>query len=697
MRQGPTATHESCGAAAVSRPGARLRRMLRVLQSGAADIVLVVAAAVALTAYWQSVAPVYFTADSLGYLEVARGLVGQESGSFPPYRTPGFPLLLVATLAPALDSLTGVLVCQALMAVLLPVLLFLTLRPVGRWVSLTASLLLLASLVPLVYSTWIMTEQLSLFLLFLFIFLFSRYARHSDRSWLLHLATLVAFCAVLTRPNLAIFVPAVVVACLCMRDRRVRTLTFTLAGYSVLMIAWSLADYHWLSHGGRAPKEATTGGAAERRFAEVYFRTWDHQIDNGFGKPLIRPDHGPASRQLYSTLASFLHNHRGNWRGMPPRPLFAPFADRPDALLKRIFSRPTSAYCTFIAGALRGELGSDRDAEQLLEEVAAEYGNGKFGRYRNNLSLRPPNGIGGKMLFLQAYLTAGHHGQAARIAREPRRLNRRADRLVNAANGPATRELRRGLLEYATLFPERWEPMGPPGFFDKHRGDPQGLIDFIFDHPHVVYHWFIWTAADEIYGPAAADKLLRTAAWEAFAAHPGSTVMFWENFLIAVAGPSDVKYDNIRVSGFVSMYDLDCARDDFPQLPERMRSQLPAAKTVDAAAIARRRFGRLLNCVLYLLLRPLSIAASLVFLPFWWNSRHRSLCILILLLFFFQAAAIAVFSQPHVRYSDMFCLLPTVVALVGIQSAVQARREARTGGPPVEACRETAAPTVRCV
>ena len=156
-------------------------------------------------------------------------------------------------------------------------------------------------------------------------------------------------------------------------------------------------------------------------------------------------------------------------------------------------------------------------------------------------------------------------------------------------------------------------------------------------------------------------------ALEAFRAYPKSALLFWDNFLMLAAGPNDVLYGKaVRNTDLAGVVYLSSGLES---LPEKMRAEVsgekPSAPFFDA-----------LYRLAYLL-KPLVLAACLIFLPFGWASPARPLLCLLLLLGLSQYAIVSVMSQAQQRYSDPVYLLFFMAAAIGIHCARHGARQRR--------------------
>jgi hypothetical protein len=598
------------------------------------DLALLLALGLAMTIGWLSGSHPQFNADSAQYLDNARNLTAQYHESYDPHRPPGYPLFLALTGVTRFETFRGLVAAQALLALAIPFLVYFTLLPIGRRLALATGIAAAALPMTWVYASLVMTEQLNLFLQFLFVFLAARHLSAGRPPAFLWAATLTAFVMTITRPAAGLtfwaFLPIAALAA----PRRLRQPLLAAGLYCSLLLGWSAVDWLWFGHAGRlSGSVGVSQSLVELPFAETYLSTWSRNFeDYEHPRPLITPGRGPASRALYDCLSRVLREKPAAWIFRSPRTLFGDYVGRPDAVLAEMFLRPSPFYFNFICETLTAELGA-KAAADLFRALPREYGRTGVRGLLANLSLGVPSHLGGASLFWQAYVAGAHHG-----CYDPDH----PFRLVRPENGPATRQL------YRTV-----ETFGQTSI------KLYSTAQAVMEDPDANNHPIIWAAAREQYGSAASDRLLRDAALEAFRAFPRSTLLFWDNFLMLAAGPNDVLYRkakrNTDLAGVLYL------SSGFNVLPPDMRAEVSGARRPTPVFDALYRGAYLL--------KPLVLAACLLLLPFAWASPSRPLFLLLLLLAASQYAVAAVMAQAHQRYSDPVYLLVVMAAAIGVHCA----------------------------
>ncbi|HEY5997821.1 MAG TPA: glycosyltransferase family 39 protein [bacterium] len=605
---------------------------LRAPASPARDLLVILAPGLALMLYWLGTTHPQVNVDSVQYLSIARKLVGQGQASTLVNRPPGYPLLMVLTGVTWLDSLRWLIGVQALLGLAIPPLVYLTLRPLGRPAALGAGLAVALTPIPCIYAGMVMSDQLSMFLLALFAYFASRYLTRERPARFLALATVTALAMVLTRPASGLVFWMLFAVAAATGPRRLRAPLTAAALYCAALVAWSGADWLLTGCADALPRgESRAAHRAGLRFEEAYLHTWRQRFeDYGKPRPFIVPANGPSTRVLYQCLWEALRQGPvPQWVSRSSRARLGVRAQDPGALLQEFFLNPNPVFLSYIVDTVKGRMGPAA-AEEVFAGVARESGRGGWRGLAANLSLGVSSRMAGLSLLWEAFIAGRHHG--GYDAERPFRL-------VRAENGPATRQLYEALASYGELTGD-YDRAAAPAFIER---PGAGSLD------HVM------TATTQVYGPGAADRLMRDVAIEAFRAYPAAVLLFWDNFVVLAAGPGEVHYTADRRSTDLPgpLY-LSSGLD---RLPETMRREAGGDKPPTPIFDALYR-------VIHLL-RPLLLVACLVLLPFAWAGPARPLAVLLVLLALSQYAVVAVMSQPHGRFSDPVYLLIVMAVAIG--------------------------------
>jgi hypothetical protein len=255
--------------------------------------------------------PVQLGADSGQNIEIANALLGR-GGEFYYYRSWGYPIFLILTGFPWLQSAELVLLAQLALGSTIPYLVGSTLRRLGvsSTTCILAAAVSLVSLSPMVLAHAFLADQVSEFLLYLVAWLMAVGWVKAERDclsvralWLYGIAIgLTFFCLNLMRQANVVLGPVALVIAFAAGSKMSRRVT--LRAISILLfatIAWVPLQSAWMSWsevtGHRSFKQADGSLAGAMFFWNVY------GSGSAFvGKSTIEKGNGPCSLSLYEAL-----------------------------------------------------------------------------------------------------------------------------------------------------------------------------------------------------------------------------------------------------------------------------------------------------------------------------------------------------------------------------------------------------------
>jgi hypothetical protein len=261
---------------------------------------IVLAMAILAAAIWNVSEPIVFTNDSFGYLGAAKYIAGLPSNGAPYYRMPLFPLLLLAT-GVAHDTFTWFVLAQTALGVAMVLIFHDGLRRYSRPAALIATLGLIATFVPFVYSKSVMTEQLYLFGLMLCLSASLTFFRTGS---LLHLALAAGSVGLmmLTRVQ-GFFVAAVVFPFLFYGQPSRWRQTAAAAGVIIILVA-----SYAFAYSIQIKKHSWTGGgegvSISNSIGKYLFMVPYLDAERYFGWRMVDPSNGPASAKLFELVGN---------------------------------------------------------------------------------------------------------------------------------------------------------------------------------------------------------------------------------------------------------------------------------------------------------------------------------------------------------------------------------------------------------
>lgn len=310
--------------------------------------------------------PVCFSnGDPLSYYVYAQALVkGDASGSM--LRTPGYPLLLIATGVLHGHTLLYLLVLQTLMAVGLPPLVYATVRRVYPRAALPVGLATIGCLLPYGYMQSVMTE--TPFMFFVLLAIYAAVVHHTGgRTCFFYLALGACMVAVLIRlAASALFVVFLLAYGLSPR-RRGRHLVC-----GVLLVAGVLLVNAWLHH-------RTTGywGNHWTGFGLLYQNYFASGLYGDAQQPAFDPAMGPATTLMLHLMENYVTIHpeildRDIGGAELAQQYIAPYKNRPaKELVAAMCQNPSLSYYALFQVILGGAL-TPPEADRLLVRVALE-------------------------------------------------------------------------------------------------------------------------------------------------------------------------------------------------------------------------------------------------------------------------------------------------------------------------------------
>lgn len=320
--------------------------------------------------------PVYGT-DSIRYAAYALSLSGRDilPAKEMAFIAPGYPLFLLLSGLTVLQSPWPALAVQTAMGAAIPVLAYRALAPVHPKMAFYAGLGLVASLLPYLYQTSLITEQVYFFFLFLSV-RYMALALLEEKAWGFLPAFLFLALVALTRPSERLLVvPFFLVAAAW----RPRGLPWILGGIAVFVVCSASAG---LLESGVSRGKPRSEGLGKVLFWNTYLGQTDHLFSLGIS---YADTPGPASQKLVRLAGKLIDSGwvEKNSRldsfnsPCPGKPLCKEFfldryKNNPDGLKKALFQDPSQAYMKLLFRGMDDLIGQDR-ADKLFRGAAMEW------------------------------------------------------------------------------------------------------------------------------------------------------------------------------------------------------------------------------------------------------------------------------------------------------------------------------------
>ncbi len=190
---------------------------LRCLRSG--DFIILSLSGIA-SALFAMINPFIFYPDSEQYLLSAMAIIGDPHGKFYYYRTLGYPLLMLLCGTIYFGSLIPLIVVQYCASAVVPWLVYRTILQIAPRYALICGTLCIVSLSPYYLSSVIMTDQLSMTLMYMAILFVVRYIYFNRLGDILIVVACVFFWMTM-RPAATLAYVAIVIPLFCLLGKRV--------------------------------------------------------------------------------------------------------------------------------------------------------------------------------------------------------------------------------------------------------------------------------------------------------------------------------------------------------------------------------------------------------------------------------------------------------------------------------------------
>lgn len=288
------------------------------------------------------------------------------------YRTPFYPLLLQVFQMKTGGDATYILVTQYLMGLLIPILLYFSIRHYSRRRALLLSLLIIGSFTPFLFAKSILTEQLYIFLICSSILIYSRIL-YTKKPALLYLLLLSLGLMGLTRPVASLLWFPVILL-----------LAFQFPAWWKHLIASSvclLALYmSWSIYRAEIVVPEADGGSYTNLSAWALFLNVYHSSAIGRSKGIISPQNGHYSSELETIITEYLRENIAEvleeQREVDNRyygaRLYVPYEGNHTALARAIFETPDRSYFWLVFQIVNQRLpiaGADHLIAQVVWET----------------------------------------------------------------------------------------------------------------------------------------------------------------------------------------------------------------------------------------------------------------------------------------------------------------------------------------
>jgi hypothetical protein len=312
--------------------------------------------------------PVSVTPDSRSYIDFAFILTGKPDSSVY-FRTPGYPLIMIASGVTLLKSFIGLILVQLAMALYIPIVIYKTLNHINRKAGYLAAEISIFSLTPYLYMKAILTEQSYIFVLLLSIYAAAKYFHTKNVKYVYFISIALAV-AILIRPSSSlIFFIFFSLTTLFVPRKALHSIA------AAIIVVASIALWAFLRPIVLNMPESR-GSTANVTGRALFYNAFLFSAGN------MKKSNGPGTAELIDTLDKYLRNNQS-----APDVFLAKTADRSDefkryfygrfkgdpaGLVREMFDHPSFTYETFIWEVADKAVGPEK-SDRLQLSASLEF------------------------------------------------------------------------------------------------------------------------------------------------------------------------------------------------------------------------------------------------------------------------------------------------------------------------------------
>lgn len=311
--------------------------------------------------------PIMVTPDSRSYIDLAFTITGKPDNSAY-FRTPGYPLIMIASGVTLLKSFIGLILVQLAMALLIPVIIYRTLSDINHRAGCYAALISIFSLTPYLYMKAVLTEQSYIFFLLLSILLATKYFLTKSVMYIYLLSVALA-AVIIIRPSSSliffIFLPLTIIFI-------PRKILHSIA--AIVIVVASMAFWAYLRPivlNMPESKGSTSNLTGKALFFNAYL----------FSAGEMNSTNGPGTAELINTLKEYLADNQPQIDDFLARTkdkndefkqyFYGRFKGDADALVREMFDHPSFTYFSFMWAIMDKAVGPEK-SDRLQFDASLE-------------------------------------------------------------------------------------------------------------------------------------------------------------------------------------------------------------------------------------------------------------------------------------------------------------------------------------
>lgn len=609
---------------------------------------------------WFSIQHIGYTSDSTTYLQLAEFLLRKRgAGNFLFFRTPGYPLLMILGGVPFFDSFAGLLLIQAIMAILIPVLIYKTLMIISPRSAFLGAIFSMITLLPFAYSKVIMTEHAFIFTLVLSSYLVALYRKTGKPLYMYFTAFSILFLTFI-RPSANFMFLIIFAFCFFFHLKNWRHVIASFLIFFCITSAWSFLV-------GLTANPLISGNILSRINQSLFYHIYTKNTEN---KNYISAANGSDSEKFHRDFSTFVMQNHSAWADRAPARYFTNFSDNPQEFIQNVYEKPNGYYFQLLPFAITTTAvlsGENLHMGRFLLKVSCEAIQRNphlLFSFLQKYVFGSAVSFAGQQLFYQSYVIAPFTKDAREINYLPVFNPYEIKREV----APEMHKLFAIIKEFVEDYPQFWEEREPREVFANYKGNPELFMhNSLIMQPNIHTYWFMWNVVDTIRGPTETSKIFMNVAIESFKRTPQGIILFLEHFLVFFFGPASNYNTGVRQTG---LPDISTPYWWDPSLSESLKYELKSGMRVVDAFNSIKKFNTFWG-YFWLVVKPLLFLFILATFLFSYKKPVFAFISLLLVIVLYQGVVVSIFAEPMSRYLDQVLLLAVIVAIVSVYNAVQ--------------------------
>jgi len=324
--------------------------------------------------------PISYFGDSTSYLSFAKTLSGQQGSGFN-HRTPGYPLLMIFTGVIHFNSFIGLVLCQLLMAVVIPLIIYRIVSIYERKFGYYTAMISIISLIPYSYMKTLLTEQSFIFFLLVATYSAARFFTTKNSTYV-YLTAGTTFIVGTIRPAglyiVSIFFITFFVFCFSYNKKALVHTVISLVA-TLMLFTVSVVLENSLTTDRKNQKHVTN--TANMTGKLLFFNAYLSQGLSKNNTHSIEKTFGPASKEFIALLSNYLSKDNKLFINFMETKKSGPvaeynyfykrFEENPGELLDEIIQSPARTYYWFL-WQLMDEMIGPSNADSLFLKVSLE-------------------------------------------------------------------------------------------------------------------------------------------------------------------------------------------------------------------------------------------------------------------------------------------------------------------------------------